>query len=328
MLRLTRAHPRLLEFEERRSAGVPLIVGAAASAFATLPMLAPGELTPSRAATVLGLLGFAAGCGALGWPRRRRFQIELGPSGFSLGGRWFESAPNHHIRLGSDPPRIADDGRNDYEAHLSLAGGDDRLLLRGSNPGRLMNSLLEIQKRWDVDILPGWGLPAGFFRAVAEPPQSRSSEWKVSEVNAPAHVEQSRIARTLGLGCAFVFTFSCLQLVRRVVQGGATSWFSILLPCVTVALIAVLALTIATAKVRFTDRGKDLRITESVLGITVRQRELPKEDILGAFAVSPHPPSSEARHILLLTRSGAHAIPCSGSAALSIASQVPFSFGA
>ncbi len=297
-LTLLRAEAGELVFESVRRARPVLLLVPMLLILSLLPWWGQASATPSRvivsgALALLALL--AAGNGA---PRRRRLllrptagELLAGASRFQLGPapRWILSAQSEL----SSPSSI-------YSAELELSSGERRILLKHSDPARLLRQLAEALRCWPIPVQCNWGLPP-----EAEPWRYESS---AASTTPPREIGVSVVkngAANAGLEWALVImaTLVVIDLIFLVSSEGAlvadVHPFSVALPLFAGGAIGLLAVGVTTLERRWVIGGEISAQSRAFARSRVHYAA-PVTSIRGVFTVG----ARDAEHCHVLVDSG------------------------
>jgi hypothetical protein len=237
----------------------------------------------------------------LGRPRRERVELALKQGGLTWGAE--PLPPPAYMTLGGDPteepPR--------YVALVGWADGRERVALEGGEPGPVLADAIELARRFELELRPGWRLDRHFpealgqawERAATEPPGSGAS--KTGPVDLPLWPAQRRVAATTLVAGVFVLV-STAVFARSPDRTTGPSSLELALPilaaCATIALGAVF--WGMRRRIELSERGIDSGLV--LFGVPLGKVIRLGPRVAQAFAVAPD--DGPVRHVLFATPSG------------------------
>jgi hypothetical protein len=191
-----------------------------------------------------------------------------------------------------------------------LARGSERaLLLEHDDPAQILKDARSIARQTSATLVgPAW------FSAANEP---ASANWQapstpVSIIGMSSSGQTRTAWATLG---GALFTLAVFLVSVKAESG--VSLLSAVLPLLSVAITAVIGVSLSAARVHVTLGPEGLRAREVVFGREASLLELPADTILSVHAVG-HEAYPE-RHVLVDTRSGPRAFLLAGEGARRLA---------
>lgn len=294
----------------------PLLVASALAAMAVVPLISPGPLTPARVAMALVLGGIAAAIGRGAVGRRRELAIDVSSGEIVFGRDRYPLTAARRFLLTTTggeaaEPRVA------YRAELELEGSTRVVVLEGTDPGAVLHDLGRLLEHLQLPVRRGWGIPAD-----AEPWRPATSE-RSAPAPHPARMRiaplpsQRRAAIAVTGGALFTTIAMSVMFGTRLRQGSDVAPLSWALAVVTVTLLYLIGLFIATDHVALAIGDGRVRVERRAFGRARSRWELPLSEVRRAYAVGPD--VDEPRHVLVETPRGAVAIACSGADAGALA---------
>ena len=239
----------------------------------------------------------------LWWARPERVEITRGPSGFSWAGQSLPS-PTHVALEGDateDPPL--------YRAVICWPDGGRRVVLERDEPGPVLAEALELSKRLELDLRPGWGLErhfsaTGLTEAWASAGAFEPSLEKVtpeSHVDITAWHAQRRVGGTTFVAGVFVLV-STTVFIRSPERSVGPSSLELALPVLAACFAIVLGAILlgVRRRVEFSAAGVD--VMTLLYGFPVGPKTRVASGVARAFAVAPD--RGPVRHVLFATSSG------------------------
>ena len=298
-----------------RAVALSAVVGGALS---LVPLVIAPDPGLPRLLTFALLAASSVGLVVLGRTRPERVELARKQGGLAWGAE--PLPPPAVVALRGDateePPR--------YVALVGWADGRERVALEGDEPGPVLADALELARRLELELRPGWGLERHFpealdqawERATSDPPGSGAS--KTGPVDLPLWPAQRRVAATTLIAGAFVL-ISTAVFIRAPERTAGPSPLEVVLPvlaaCLTITLGAVF--WGMRRRIVLSERGIDsgLVLFGFPLGKVIRLGPRAAQ----AFAVAPD--DGPVRHVLFATSSGPFSVIADPEAAAKLVSR-------
>jgi hypothetical protein len=192
-----------------------------------------------------------------------------------------------------------------YGVLLRVPEGDIKLL-EHSNPAVVLMDLRRILASWDIAVESGWGLPDDAIRPDSPRMLAGPSLLELSFQGRPGRSYREAGLTVLATGI-LIFLVLGRMVADRVSAGTPASTVSLAVPAlllVTVLFAGALVLTLRTTLTV----GRAVVYRQQVLGLTLRELELPVAMVWGLYAVAPV--SGEVLHVLVDLGDRVLAVPC------------------
>ncbi len=237
----------------------------------------------------------------LGRARPERVELTLKAGGLTWGGE--PLPPPSHVTLAGDgteePPH--------YLALLGWADGRERVALEGDEPGPVLAGALELARRFELEVRPGWGLERHFpaalgpaWESVTSDPPTSGLE-KTGSVELPLWPAQRRVAGTTLVAGVFVL-ISTVVFVRSPERTIGPSALELALPGLAAGLTIALGAVFWGMRRRIELSAGGIEASVTLFGVPLGKTRRLGPTTAPAFAVSPD--DGPIRHVLLATPSG------------------------
>ena len=306
-MRLSSSSADEIQLRGRGRIGTPLIVGSVLLCWPILATcIADTPLTTDRSLASGILVLVAATFIRFGWPKARVIRLRPKESSVTVDGRRAWQIPTDAaLRLGFAPAEPVA-GPLRYAVVLEARGVEPLRLLSAEDPSRVLNDLVELRRWLPLPVLAGWGLSRDAIpwlegvTSMATPAEAAADD--------PVEPTRRRAATGLGIGTAGAASLLATEMHGRASRGDIPSTTSMVLPVLSVCLLAVLTFVIAVAKPRVS-AGSDVSFEWRIGAFRLFPRVIPGSDVRSAEVVSPT--GTGGRHLLVETRSrGFVAFPC------------------
>ncbi len=284
---------------------VPLLMG---PPFSFARLLATGTL----AALAVLMLGS-------GRARQHWLIIDIEAGTLAHGARVTSLTHASTLRLGSTQRGPERAPYVPYRVELALGDGRRECLLEGSDPARVLRDLARVLGVWRVPVQRGWGLPKGARPWAYDADAATVQNALPMDIRGRPSPAAPGGALATGIGGALVAFIIGLILVTRLRRGAPVDALSLILPGLSLALLLVLAIYLATARLRVVTDIEALSLEHRAFGLPWARFSVQHSALLGVFAVSSHAEPESPAHLLVQTRQGPFAFRCSRELAARIA---------
>lgn len=284
----------------RRPTRAVILSAVVAALLAVVPLVIAPQPGLLRLFTFALLALSSAALVYLGWARPERVELERRTGGLTWGAE--PLPPPSHVALAGDgteePPR--------YVALVVWPDGHERVALEGDEPGPVLADALELARRLELEVRPGWGLERHFSaafgpaweRARSDPPNGAAA--KTGSVELPLWPAQRRVGGTTLVAGVFVL-ISTVVFIRSPERTIGPSPLELVLPGLAATVVIALGAFFWGVRRRVEVSGDGIDASLVLFGVPLGKatRLAP---IAPAFAVSPD--DGPVRHVLLATPSG------------------------
>ncbi|HEX9619489.1 MAG TPA: hypothetical protein VF989_05105 [Polyangiaceae bacterium] len=208
---------------------------------------------------------------------------------------------------------------NQYRLTGELRAGGSVTILESTDPAEVLADLRILQARRETPLEPGWGLDAPALALILDEPNAlvgndvgAAASAKGRTIELDVQRSQREAATSVFVGAAGTTLIIAAVVGRRLRHHQTIAPLSIVLPALLVGFMLLIAVWIRARKV-VVAVGSSLVVERRRFGRAAERERYELSELRGAWPVGPA--RGEIAHILVATRRGPFALPCSDTKA-------------